>query len=85
MVQKSILLANFVIGFRLEYPHLHENSTVADRLYREIRLTCFVMTNKNGIDKYAKFSHRAWGHRCNQVLYISSEKGECRNTKRKLV
>lgn len=62
----------------LEYPHLIENSTVADRLYNEVRLTCFVLTynDKDGVDKRAKAVQNSWAHRCNKVVYISSGEGK---------
>lgn len=52
-----------------------EDTAVADRLYNEVRLTCFVMTTKKQLPNRVPFAHDTWARRCNRVVYMSSLKG----------
>lgn len=58
--------------------HAMENASVANKLYDEVRVLCWIMTNPSNHKKKARHVKRTWGKRCNILLFMSSEEGEWR-------
>lgn len=58
-----------------EEAHAHENNTLAQRLYSEVRVLCWVMTNPNNHQKKARHVKKTWGTRCNKLLFMSTAEG----------
>lgn len=55
--------------------HDFENRTLADRLFNEVKILCWIMTNPSNHEKKAKPVLNTWGSRCNKLLIMSSAKG----------
>lgn len=58
--------------------HAMENATVAKKLYDEVRVLCWIMTNPDNHKKKARHVKRTWGKRCNILLFMSTTEGEKR-------
>ncbi len=52
-----------------------ENSTVADQLFNDVKILCWIMTNPSNHQKKAKHVMKTWGSRCNKLLFMSSARG----------
>lgn len=55
--------------------HAHENRTIANQLYSEVRILCWIMTNPKNHKKKARHVKRTWGNRCNRLLFMSTTEG----------
>ncbi|KAL7832795.1 hypothetical protein SRHO_G00298130 [Serrasalmus rhombeus] len=59
--------------FNLNHPHhTDEDSTVADALYKQVRILCWVMTGPNNLQKKARHVKATWSRHCNIVVFMSS-------------
>lgn len=58
--------------------HIHdfENTTMQKKMYEEVRILCWIMTNPANHEKKAKHVLNTWGKRCNKLLIMSSELDE---------
>lgn len=56
--------------------HAMENNSIADKLYNEVRILCWVLTNPDNHQTKARHVRNTWGRRCNQLLFMSSEAGK---------
>lgn len=48
------------------------NETLADKLYEEIKILCWIMTTPANHKEKAIHVKNTWGQRCNKLLFISS-------------
>ncbi|XP_052455767.1 glycoprotein-N-acetylgalactosamine 3-beta-galactosyltransferase 1-B [Carassius gibelio] len=59
--------------FNLNHPHhTGEDSTLADTLFKHVRILCWVMTSPNNLEKKAQHVKATWSRHCNIVVFISS-------------
>ncbi|XP_055377344.1 glycoprotein-N-acetylgalactosamine 3-beta-galactosyltransferase 1-like [Condylostylus longicornis] len=56
-----------------EHEHIGENTTLADKLYDEIKVLCWVMTAPDNHKTKAQHVKLTWGKRCNKLLFMSTE------------
>uniref|UniRef100_A0A8C2I8F2 N-acetylgalactosaminide beta-1,3-galactosyltransferase n=1 Tax=Cyprinus carpio TaxID=7962 RepID=A0A8C2I8F2_CYPCA len=48
------------------------DGTLADALYKSVRILCWVMTGPNNLEKKARHVKATWSRHCNIVVFISS-------------
>lgn len=65
------------VGYHASHEEAHalENKTVALRLYSEVKILCWIMTNPQNHQKKARHVKRTWGSRCNKLIFMSSVEG----------
>ncbi|KAI0226122.1 Glycoprotein-N-acetylgalactosamine 3-beta-galactosyltransferase 1 [Lamellibrachia satsuma] len=50
--------------------------TIADKLYKEVRVLCWVMTSEQNLNTRARHVQATWTRRCNKVLFASDHKDD---------
>lgn len=58
-----------------EDAHALENNTIAEQLYNEVKILCWIMTNPSNHQRKAKHVLKTWGSRCNKIIFMSSVEG----------
>ncbi|XP_064553578.1 glycoprotein-N-acetylgalactosamine 3-beta-galactosyltransferase 1-like [Drosophila montana] len=56
----------------IKHEHPNDDSSLADKLKKEVRVLCWIMTNPKNHKKKARHVKRTWGKRCNILLFMSS-------------
>jgi glycoprotein-N-acetylgalactosamine 3-beta-galactosyltransferase len=49
------------------------NETLSNLLYKEVKILCMVMTHPKNHRTKAIHIKNTWGHRCNKLIFMSSE------------
>lgn len=65
------------VGYHKSHEEVHalENKTIAQQLYDEVKVLCWIMTNPKNHQKKARHVKRTWGSRCNKLVFMSSVEG----------
>ncbi|XP_055518185.1 glycoprotein-N-acetylgalactosamine 3-beta-galactosyltransferase 1-like isoform X1 [Leucoraja erinacea] len=53
-----------------------ENRSLADDLYKRVRILCWVMTSPQNLEKKTKHVKATWVKNCNSVLFMSSKENK---------
>ncbi|XP_043922428.1 glycoprotein-N-acetylgalactosamine 3-beta-galactosyltransferase 1-like [Protopterus annectens] len=56
--------------------HQGEDRSVAESLYKKVRVLCWVMTGPQNLETKAKHVKSTWAQDCNKVLFMSSEENK---------
>ncbi|XP_055518175.1 glycoprotein-N-acetylgalactosamine 3-beta-galactosyltransferase 1-like isoform X2 [Leucoraja erinacea] len=56
--------------------HKDESRSLADDLYKRVRILCWVMTRPQNLENKTKHVKATWVKHCNSVLYMSSEENK---------
>lgn len=54
------------------HSNANENRVIADRLYKEVRILCWIMTGTANHKTKAYHVYKTWGRRCNRLIFMSS-------------
>lgn len=56
--------------------HDNANTTMADKLYDEVRVLCWILTSPDNYASRAIHMKRTWGKRCNKLIFMSTVKDD---------
>lgn len=59
-----------------DYRYYEVNTTIADKLYDEVKVLCWILTGPANHQKKAIHIKNTWGSRCNKLLFMSSQEDE---------
>ncbi|KAI0226120.1 Glycoprotein-N-acetylgalactosamine 3-beta-galactosyltransferase 1 [Lamellibrachia satsuma] len=58
-----------------DFKYIDEES-IADQLYKEVRVLCWVMTSEKNLNTRARHVQATWTRRCNKLLFASDHKND---------
>ena len=61
---------NFIIGDRSNKLY---NTSLADELFREIKILCLILTQPKSHKTKAKHVKNTWGKKCNKLVFLTTQ------------
>lgn len=66
-------VSNGSVSSHLEERRTSFNTSIADKLYKDVRILCWILTSPSSIKLKGQAVKDTWGRRCNKLIFMSSE------------
>lgn len=71
-LNKDFILKRVSTSFNNSSIHKKADTSLAEKLFNEIRIVCLVLTQPADHQKKAKYVKNTWGSKCNRLIFLST-------------